>query len=186
MSSKNWQDVRPHPWRRYAARAADLIILGTVMWFLIGVIFGLVAPEAAEYFFSGIGQFPLLEAMLNIVFAIPITAVFIATLGLSPGKWIFGVRVSKDGRPIGLAEALKREVSVLVFGWGLGLPIVSIFTLIRSFTNLKVDGETRWDARGGYVVTHRPQTMIATGLMWFAFVVLATVTIGLKLLLGGA
>ncbi len=75
MSSKNWQDVRPHPWRRYAARAADLIILGTVMWFLIGVIFGLVAPEAAEYFFSGIGQFPLLEAMLNIVFAIPITAV---------------------------------------------------------------------------------------------------------------
>ncbi len=94
--------------------------------------------------------------------------------------------MSKDGRPIGLAEALKREVSVLVFGWGLGLPIVSIFTLIRSFTNLKVDGETRWDARGGYVVTHRPQTMIATGLMWFAFVVLATVAIGLKLLLGGA
>ncbi len=182
MSSKDWQDARPHPWRRYAARMADLIILGAVTWFLVGIVFYVVAPEVADRFFTGIGEYPLMEAMLNILLVIPIAAVLIATLGLSPGKWIFGVRVSKDGRPIGLLAAFKREFSVWVFGWGLGFPFVSLFTLIRSFTKLKVDGETRWDARGGYVVTHRPQTIVTTGLMWLVVVILVVFALGLRLL----
>lgn len=183
MSSKDWDDTKGRPWRRYAARVADTLILGIPMWVLFGVVGYLVAPTSTESLLLWMGrpEGKLAEAFLSTVLVIPLSAAIIGKTGLSPGKWAFGVRVSKDGLPIGFMAALKREVAVWFYGWGLCLPIVVLVTTIRSYVKLKVDGETRWDAKGGYVVSHRPQTTTSIVLMWLAAVAIVILSIAFRI-----
>lgn len=184
VKSADWNDTGSHPWRRYAARVADTLLLGIPMWFLLAVVGYLVAPLSTESFLLWMSrpEGRLAEVFLSTVLVIPLSAALIGKTGLSPGKWAFGVRVSKDGLPIGFRAALKREVGVWIYGWGLGLPIVVLVTTIRSYVKLQVDGETRWDAEGGHVVSHRPQTAATIVWMWLAAVMIVALSIGLKLL----
>lgn len=181
MSSKDWDDTTPHPWRRYAARLTDIIVLGSIAWFIMGVVLYSVNPGAADQMFSGESNMAA-DGMFNLLLVLPIIAVLVGLTGSSLGKWVFGIRVSKDGKPIGFLRALKREFSVWFFGMGIGFPLVSLVTLILSFNRLKDANVTRWDAKGGFVVTHRPQTKGAVALMWAGIVGLLAISAGLAVL----
>jgi hypothetical protein len=66
-----------------------------------------------------------------------------------------GIRITNEsGERLGLAIALKRSFSVWIRGWGLGIPIVSLFTLIAAYTTLKRNGVTSWDRDFNCVVSH--------------------------------
>jgi uncharacterized RDD family membrane protein YckC len=181
MSSKDWDDTTPHPWRRYAARLTDIIVLGSVAWFVMGVVLYGVNPGVADQIFSGESNMAA-DGMLNLLLVLPIIAVLIGLTGSSLGKWVFGIRVSKDGKPIGFLRALKRELSVWFFGMGIGFPLASLVTLILSFNKLKDHQVTRWDAKGGFIITHRPQTNATLAMMWTAVVGLLLMSIGLAAL----
>ena len=171
-ASAGWTDTRPHPWRRYVARMFDVLVVGWLVWTLIGITAYSVAPEQAAAFFSLFkvpgGQF--LDIILTQIVVMPFNALSIGFTGLTLGKWIFGIKVSKDGHPIGFLKALRREASVFLFGLGCGIPIASLFTLIGSYSQLKDDRATSWDKASKFVVNYRPESLPATIGMWAAVV----------------
>jgi uncharacterized RDD family membrane protein YckC len=82
--------------------------------------------------------------------------------GFSLGKAIFGVRiVDRTLRPIGLANALWRELQVFVVGTGMGLLLLGFIPIYVAYRRLRSSGETIWD-RERYIVLHRPRGWLQT------------------------
>ncbi|PLR22239.1 RDD family protein [Caulobacter zeae] len=177
-----WTDAKPHPWRRYLARMCDLTVVGSITWGLVGLIAYLVTPEAADRFFGSLDG-PLgriSDILLTLAVVIPGTALMIGLTGLSIGKWLFGIKVVRpNGRPIGLGAAFKREVLVWVRGWGLGVPFVSLYTLIGSYRHLSDKGVSVWDEGEDRVVLHRPMNALQITLMVLGIPLLIAVRLGL-------
>ena len=65
-------------------------------------------------------------------------------------------------RPIGVLRALWREILVWVNGLGIGIPFVTIVTLIMAYRRLDGDAITSWDDKLGLVVLHRPRGTLQT------------------------
>ena len=130
--------TKPRPWRRLFARYIDTLGVGI----LLGLwTFGM--DEVSGYFL-GMG------AMFLWVLIEPI---FLRTLGTTPGKYLLNIslRHSSGGKP-GYSTALARSALVWIFGWGLGLPIVSLATLLYSYGQLTKKGDTPWDQKLGFSV----------------------------------
>ena len=185
VGKRGWTDVAPHPWRRYFARTLDSIVVGGVTWFLIGAVFGTLDPLDARTFFAlfdgPAGTF--LDAMATTIVVIPGNALLIGLTGLSIGKWVFGVRVlRKDGRPIGLWRALFRELRVLAMGMGFGIPLVSLITLIGSYSSLQDTRSTAWDRQQGNLVLHRPAGFFQGLLVFLGIIVVVTITVALRVM----
>lgn len=176
VNDDGWQDTHPRPWRRYFARMIDITLLGAALGMVLGLVVSALSPELFEVLFVKVlGYHSLVDAFFSILLVIPVLAVLVGLFGTSPGKWLMGVRImGRDGRPIGLRAGFKREMSVYVRGLGLGLPLVSLFTLISAHSRLKDDGVSHWDERKPWVVTHRPdgarQTILAVCavVLWLA------------------
>jgi uncharacterized RDD family membrane protein YckC len=168
-------DGGPHPWRRYFARMVDVVINGLVMWVLLGVVLGAVDQDVATAFssqFSG-SQNRVAAEMLTLVLVMFPNALMIGFAGATVGKWLFGVRVTReDGQPIGVGAALWREVLVWFRGMGIGFPIVTLFTLIKAYRTLKNDGRTTWDRDMSFRVHSMPPTLftILGGVALFAII----------------
>ena len=180
-----WTDTRPHPWRRYAARMIDAFVVGSILWVLIGIIAYSLAPAAAAAFFS-VFQVPggrFLDIILTQIVVMPVNALTIGLTGLTLGKWIFGIRVSKEGRPIGFLKALRREGAVFLFGLGFGIPIASLFTLIGSYSQLRDNRATSWDKAQKLAVNYRPESLLASIGMWVAVILVLIGRVGFAALL---
>lgn len=94
----------------------------------------------------------------------------------TPGKWLLGIRVrNADGTRLSFLKALQREAWVLVRGLGLGLPVVTLFTLVMSHGDLKNEGTTCWDRRFGCRVEHAPRTPF----WWVRATLVASIVIAL-------
>jgi len=79
----------------------------------------------------------------------------LSTWGTTPGKWLFRIKLrDKTGKKLNLYSALGRSFAVWLKGYGLGIPIISFFTLLMARSRLKKIGITTWDEAGGFVVTH--------------------------------
>jgi len=159
VADDGWQSTVPSPWRRYFARMFDIVVIGMVLWLGIGYTTAIADPDLYQWLFGpgGAALNPISSSIFTIALLIPFEAVLMGLTGTSIGKWIFGVRVTRmDGRPIGLTLAAGREVAVFFSGLGLGLPIVSLITLISAYSRLTKTGTTTWDEGQPYVVTHRP------------------------------
>ena len=130
------------PWRRYWARSLDL----TISTCLVAMLIGTVRPSLLGRLSAGMGaRWSVLLLLLPL--ALAMDALIHWALGNTPGKAIAGVKVlAKGGRhPLGAAAYLGRNFGVYVFGLGLGLPLVSLFTLVLSYRRA-ADAETsRWD-----------------------------------------
>jgi len=182
--ARGWTETKPHPWRRYAARFVDNMIVGGVTWFMIGLVFGLVAPGVIEAFTAQLaGPYGnLLNGMMTLAVALPGNALITGLTGLSIGKWIFGVRVLRNGRPIGFPAAISREFEVWWRGLAGGVPLVSLGTLWHQFDRLSIKTpSTPWDMRQGNVVTYRPETLASKVWMWVAVAVVVGASILLRL-----
>ena len=155
---KGWHMRPPTPWRRYAARFLDNMVNGVTGFFLIGMAFFAIAPATAYEFFlvfeTPAGGF--LDLVLTALIGSFVSGALVGVTGTSVGKWIFGLKVYRnDGRPLGLWPGLTRDFTVLVKGLGLGIPIVSLITMIVSYNHLRNEGVSTWDD-GRYTVWHRP------------------------------
>jgi hypothetical protein len=70
---------------------------------------------------------------------------------------------------------------VWIRGLAFGLPLVPIVTQVIAYRRLKAQGQTSWDADGGYVVTH-PRQGAAQQFTIIAIVVLILVLAGLGMI----
>jgi uncharacterized RDD family membrane protein YckC len=149
-----------HPWRRYFARMIDLYSFILVFFFFLGIVFPeLFAADRTSgrqseyvYAFIGVAAYSIFETFCLNVF------------GTTFGKLIYGIRVtSKVDTQITFTVALKRSLAVWVRGMGLGIPIVTLVTLVVAYRTLLKDGQTTWDRDFNLVLRHRQ----LSGLRWF-------------------
>lgn len=138
-----YQEInQKRPWVRWFARMCDYFIFN----FMLSFIFYGIAINA-PIFYWGFGMLFLWNF---------VEALYLTTWGTTPGKWLLGTSVRDIyGNKLTYQAALSRGFSVWARGMGLGLPIVSLVTLITSYNQLnKPLGKTPWDIEGGYVVQH--------------------------------
>lgn len=148
FSARQWADETPHPWRRYFARCLDLTLWTLIMMFPVGVGLTFLDPQLLgriTRYLTAPGSIAA-QFFLAFVLAMIANAILIGLTGGNLGKWLFGVRVLDDmERPMGIIRSLKREARVFFHGLGLGIPVVSLITLIVAYRKLKMNGVTNWD-----------------------------------------
>ena len=142
-SNDNGYDTKPHPWLRYLARHTDTILFAV----FLALFFG------DSGLFSGSEEF---WGSLVIMFLwIFVEAVFLAMIGTTPGKWLFNISVvNNNGSKLTFSSALNRSFMVWIKGLGLGIPLVSLFTMYSSYSELQKNGITSWDKDDNHIVRH--------------------------------
>ena len=130
-------------WPRYWARMLDLII-GAL---LAGAVLGVVAPQLFE---SKMFTEPGGEFLLNMIFvpiALVVDAILGGLFGNTPGKALAGLRVRtlRSERPT-LGDFITRNLRLYFSGLGMGIPLVSLFTMVKSYNTVKESGVVSWDA----------------------------------------
>lgn len=172
-----WALTPVAPWRRYFARIFDLTVFGVIAWFLIGYAWYSIAPLQADRFFTQLN--PTLDAILTVALGSLVTGLVLGFVGTTPGKSIFGIRVKTlKGQSIGVSNGIARDLTILAKGLGLGIPFVTLITLILSYRRLKKNNVMSWDA-GQFTVTYRRNTgsqiaMTIAGIILY-FVIVALV-----------
>ena len=150
----------PRPWPRYFARMIDVLLFGMVGMLVLGIVLALATDMSEASMLAataGLGGMLLSNVLMFLLALLPIACLI--AFAQTPGKWLFGIRVrNADGSRMRLWTSLKREAWVVVRGIGLGLPLVTLFTQISSFTDLKEEGITAWDRKLGCQVQHAPAT----------------------------
>ena len=135
------------PWIRYWARTLDLLVFGIGG----GAIFAIIAPEALEA--------PVADRLLGFavpILWIPIEAAFLSSFGATAGKALLRIKVvNPDGSKLSYPQSLKRSINVWLRGLGIGIPMVSVVSMILAYKSLTDTGKTSWDRIGSYRVRHR-------------------------------
>jgi len=156
-----YTDYAPHPWRRYFARMFDTLVGGSAAIFVISLLLAATNQSASKAFIALLSgpENRIIGTLLTVGLAIFPNALTIGFTGSSLGKWIYGIAVTNpDGTLPGFRTALRREVMVWVRGLGLGVPIISLFTLISAFKELKTKQLTTWDDQLSLRVGQRKAT----------------------------
>lgn len=165
--AKSGRTSEPRPWQRLAARIFDYAIWGLVLALLLSELrgLGLVPPELAYW----LGH-PLLAPMLITASWVPIEALLIASIGTTPGKWLFGVFLQfsisdayarRDTRAQ-LDRALRRSFRVWWEGIGCGFPLLAPVLIAVAYEKLAQNQETDWDFAQDVLVTHGPPGVLNT------------------------
>lgn len=165
------------PWSRYFARILDLalgvFIVGVAMAALDFDPFAGIRPPRLADFLSSLAVTPL---------ALAIDAVVMAAIGTTPGKALFGIRVrAMGGSKLSFGQAILRNLGMWFFGLGLGIPIVTVVTLIVSARKLWKGDVVAWDDFGGIEVTQDGVggLRIAFGIVLSLGIVTAAVLLGM-------
>lgn len=156
------------PWVRYWARMIDTGLI----WALVFVPFGLVFPEVAK-------NSIMVQLLWFVVLSlwIPFEALFLSTVGYTPGKALLRVKVSnQNGSKLSFDQAVSRSGGVWWKGHGTGLiPFVTLVTFLLAFQRLTNKGVTAWDQSGDFLVTHRKIGMVRV----FATIAIYAFSLGL-------
>lgn len=146
FSIHDYPIYEPHNIRRWAARFVDMQLYGVLIYltyYLLltpGVV--LKAPNSFVIQLFAFGLTVLFEPL------------FLHYLGTTPGKWILGIRVHHMvGRNLTVEEGRRRTGSVLLWGYGLGLPIFSWIRLIKSAVDNSAAKGLPWENGGEYELT---------------------------------
>lgn len=152
-----------YAWRRYFARAFDLSIIMGLIFFLLGMLSVVVVAvidhnDLQAYLVSvrGFGNMNrFLDAIMTALLWIPFEAVFLYLFGVTPGKWIFGLKVRTQAEgSLGFKTAISRAGLVLIVGQAIAVPLVSLITLFVSYDRLIKTGSTYWDKELGTTVQY--------------------------------
>lgn len=98
------------------------------------------------------------ESLLGLIIlacSVPIHALMLSLLGTTAGKALFKIEITNNGQKLNFVQAFGREALVYLKGFGLGIPLVALFTQIAAFNDLKKTGSSSWDRQNGNLVTYR-------------------------------
>lgn len=141
---KNNITVTVHPWIRYWARYIDIIIFSLIFGIFLAIFIPSVL-DSSDVFLTIIILFVWIFA----------ESVLLSSWGTTPGKWLLKIKLAwHPNRKPDFSVALNRSFGVWLKGLGLGIPIVSLFTLISSYNHLTKEGITHWDRDGHFTITH--------------------------------
>jgi len=156
-----------HPWRRYWARIFDL----TFSFPIYLIILLLFSPNMYLYLLQGSGEY-ISGLILLFFYMIFFEPMLISAFGSTPGKALLGIKIRDlSGNKISYSTAMKRGFYVLINGLGIGLPIITIFTMITAYNRLKRNGKTSWDEACGTKVLHSKISILRVILFIIIFVI---------------
>jgi DnaJ-like protein/RDD family protein/tetratricopeptide repeat protein len=159
--AKSGRTSEPRPWHRLAARLFDYALWGLVLALLLSELRG--ADFVPEHVAWWLGH-PLVAPVLITLSWIPIESLLIASLGTTPGKWLFGVYLQfsisdayarRDARAH-LERGLKRAFRVWWEGVACGFPLLAPILIAVAYEKLAQNQETDWDFAQDCLVTHGP------------------------------
>ncbi len=165
--AKSGRTSEPRPWQRLAARIFDYAIWGLLLALLLSEI-ARVGDGLADFAFW-VGH-PLLAPVIITGSWVPIEALLIASIGTTPGKWLFGVFLQfsisdayarRDARAQ-LDRALRRSFRVWWEGVGCGFPLLAPVLIAVAYEKLAQNQETDWDFAQDVLVTHGPPGVLNT------------------------
>ena len=151
-------DLSRHPWRRLLARLFDLTVHGALMLFLIGLLFIAIDQDLGKAYGEHLSKHESFAGLLAVALVMFPNALFVGFSGSTLGKWLFGIKVvdGETNAPIGVGRAFQRELRIYWSAWGLGIPIVYLFTLYNAFKDLKENGINSWDKDLNSKLLQRP------------------------------
>ncbi len=151
---------KAHPWTRYWARLFD--------YYIFGLIIG-------TFSFGFLSKIPEIIISIFLIFLwVFFESLMLTAIGTTPGKSLFRIKITdSEGKHLDFSTSLTRSFNVWISGMGLGIPIISIFTLIFSYRKLKNEGATDWD-RKLKIIHYRlgPLRIILIVLIALAFLLL--------------
>ncbi len=126
-----------HPVRRFLGRYLDHLLASALLMIIV-VVFVRIRP---------IGNFQ--TTLINIgalLLSMVLNALFLCTLGTTPGKFAMGIFLKDpDGKNLSFAAALQREWAVFRYGEGFDIPIYNIIRLYKSYQTHTAGLELEWD-----------------------------------------
>ncbi|MBD9652906.1 RDD family protein [Ensifer sp. ENS09] len=165
------------PWPRFWARAIDCWLLAPTLSFVIAIAAAFYAPTLYVQFTSlnstvlGLGLLPVVGIVL---------ALMMAVIGTTPGKAILGIRVTSIADGNKFLFYLIRELKVWVFGLGLGIPFVALFTQIYQCRRVGAGNAAGYDEGFAMVVGRPSGVRVGVGAacaaaLFFGMVVLSAI-----------
>lgn len=149
--------------RRFFARWFDLYLIST-LWWGCAVLAGMDLVVMLENRYLWVCQY------LPWLF---IEAALIHLFGVTPGKWLLGLRVEKEnGERLQVGTSFSRALRVWVLGVGMGLPIVSLMSQAISLLFMNKLGRPIWDLALGTVVRVSRIHPLRVGAFVFLFTLL--------------
>jgi len=156
-------------WPRFFARIFDMWWETLLIALILGVVLGRYSARFVEWLNNpGASQ---LFGILCLPIALVIDALLYRVVGNTPGKALLGLKVGTfDGKSISFTQYLKRNFSIWVRGFGLGLPLINLLTMINQSIMLNGGNQTSYDESTGFRVRSKPVDWVHKAAFGFAFV----------------
>ena len=139
-----------NPWQRFWARSLDMAIADLAVMALLSLVFH-VSPLTNDSTLLDVGT-----TVLGWLVVFLVEPLLLATWGTTPGKWLLGLKLeSYYGDKLTWWEGFSRCWEVLVTGFGLNIPIYSLwrswkcYKECRARRRLDYDSENRYYSRVG-------------------------------------
>lgn len=132
------------PWVRFIARNIDMYVFGIILAIFWVIFLPFPMPKSNLVF-----------GMLILFLWMFFEPLFLCSVGSTFGKWLLKIKLKDTkGNKLSLKTALYRSFHIWFAGYGIGFPIVSLFTLKSSWNDLTRTGSTGWDKDCNTSITH--------------------------------
>ena len=159
------QVITATPWSRFWARFLDINI-----WAIPSAIVLYVLLPPGVWNFLQVQSAGYLFYLALVPFIVLLDAICTSIFGQSPGKAILGIRLIKqDDARLTFLEVFKRNFSLFLRGFGLGIPILVLITLIWSYVKVNGGNQTSWDRKCRTAVIRRGVCFERTAIIAFLF-----------------
>lgn len=170
-------DSSMHQWSRFTARMIDFMLLSflsdLLKIFLVAHFFTYIRP-----FEHNLVSLTCLRIVVNIVtFVIPwiiLESLLLSRWGTTPGKKLLQVvvRNSNNGK-INFFTAVKRSITLWIFGLGFEIPLLCSIFQIYSYIKINQGEKTKWDRELDLLVTVKPvgvfQMLVVASMIFVIF-----------------
>lgn len=139
-------------WPRFFARHFDLWLEGLLIYGLC-LVASLYSASFARWL-DGLYAMPVC-AILYLPSAMIMDAMLYAIFGNTLGKALLGLKVeTEDGKRLRVSQYLRRNFSLWVEGFSIGIPLLSLYTMARQSNMLKEGWQASYDELPGFRVRH--------------------------------
>ena len=165
--AKTGRTSEPRPWNRLAARLFDYAIWGIVLALLLSELRGAdMVPDDLGFWLGH----PLVAPVLITGSWIAVETLLMASLGTTPGKWLFGCYLqfsisdayARREMRSQLMRSFRRAFRVWWEGVGCGIPLLAPILIAIAYERVVQKEETAWDFAQDCLATHAPPGMLNT------------------------
>lgn len=155
--------VQNAPFMRFLARVIDVLLVVLLLEALFG-----------RFLANYMGGTTALQILLpaSALFQTLLEPIFLAQWGYTPGKRVLNIAVRNlAGEKKTFLDYFRRSFSVFFWGFGLLLPVVSLFTLYFSYVRVSHGEPTHWDENKETIVLQKKFSI------WFAIIAVALIVV---------